>query len=139
MNRYLKEFLHRGMLFGGFGPIIAGIVFFTLGKAIDGFSISGDNILLAIVTTYLLAFVQAGSSIFNQIEDWPVAKSLLCHLGSIYAAYLLTYLVNRWIPFMWQVVVIFTAIFVVTYFAIWITVFLIVRSTGKRLNGMIDR
>ena len=30
MNKYLKEFFHRGLIFGGFGPIILGIVFAIL-------------------------------------------------------------------------------------------------------------
>ena len=31
MNKYLKEFLHRGLIFGGFGPLVAGIVFLIIG------------------------------------------------------------------------------------------------------------
>ena len=26
MNKYVKTYLHRGLLFGGLGPIVAGIV-----------------------------------------------------------------------------------------------------------------
>ena len=26
MNKYVREFLHRGLMFGGFGPIVFGII-----------------------------------------------------------------------------------------------------------------
>lgn len=138
MNRYLKEFLKRGMAFGGFGPIIAGIVYLILSFCIDGFTLGGVDVFVAIVSTYLLAFVQAGASVFNQIEGWSVAKSLLCHLGSIYLAYVGCYLINSWIPFEPMVVAIFTAVFVVTYFIIWVAVYLSIKAVSKRLNSRIE-
>lgn len=135
MNKYLKNFLHRGLIFGGFGPIVLGIIFFILSKTIDDFSLDGSEVLLGIISTYLLAFVQAGVSVFNQVEHWSVPKSLLCHFGSLYAVYVFFYVVNSWIPFEWGVIGIFTAIFVVTYFIIWFTVYFIVKSTKKKLNS----
>lgn len=138
MNRYLKEFLHRGLIFGGFGPIILGIIFFILSKTLDDFSVSGGQILLGIISTYVLAFVQAGVSVFNQIEHWSLPKSLFCHFGMLYAVYVICYILNSWIPFDWTVIGIFTAIFVVVYFVIWFTVYFIVKSTGKKLNATLE-
>ena len=112
MNKYVKEFLHRGLLFGGFGPVVVGIVFAILQYTVEGFSLGGTQALLAIISTYLLAFVQAGVTVFNQIEHWSTVKSLLCHFGSLYAAYSVCYVANSWIPFEPMVLVIFTAIFV---------------------------
>ena len=134
MNKYLKEFLHRGLMFGGFGPMIAGIVFAILGATLDDFHIDGWQILLAITSTYLLAFVQAGVSVFNRIEHWALSKTLACHFLTLYLSYSITYVVNTWIPFEPMVLVIFTAIFAVTYAVIWITVYLIVKATAKRFN-----
>lgn len=137
MNKYLKEFLHRGSIFGGFGPIILGIVYFILSKTLNDFSLNGTDVLLGIVSTYLLAFVQAGSSVFNQIEHWSTPKSLFCHFGSLYAVYVFFYVANSWIPFEWGVIGIFTLIFVVLYFIIWFTVYFIVKATGKKLNAVL--
>ena len=50
MNKYLKEFLHRGLMFGGFGPIILGIVYWILSVAVEGFSLSGGQVCLGIVS-----------------------------------------------------------------------------------------
>ncbi len=133
-NVHLKNFILRGLMFGGFGPIVGGIVFAILEYAVPNFSLSGTEVFLAIVSTYILAFVQAGVSVFNQIESWPLPKTLLCHFSALYITYTLCYLLNSWIPFRWEVIGIFTGIFVITYLVIWFTVYLIVRSTEKKLN-----
>lgn len=134
-NRYVLQFLHRGMLFGGFGPIIAGIVYLCLSCSIEGFALSGGEVLIAILSTYLLAFLQAGASVFNQIEHWPLAKSLFFHFSTVYVAYVGCYLLNSWIPFEPLVLLIFTLVFALTYAIIWLSVFLAIRATGKRLNA----
>ena len=135
MNKYVKEFLHRGLVFAGFGPIILGIIYFILSKTIDKFTLSGSQVSLAIVSIYLLAFVQAGATVFNQIEHWSTAKSLLCHLSTLYVAYSLCYVVNTWIPFEPKVLLIFTAVFMGIYFVIWGIVYLSVKATSKSFNA----
>lgn len=135
MDQYLKKFLHRGAVFGGLGPIVLGIVYAVLEQTVEGFALNGTQVLLGIVSTYFLAFVQAGVSVCNQIEHWPIAKSLLVHFSVLYIAYVGAYLMNSWIPFEPMVLVIFSAIFVVCYFVIWFSVYFAVKATGKRLNA----
>ncbi len=137
MKNYVKIYFHRGLLFAGFGPVITGIVFLFLNHTLEDFSLSGAEVCLAIISTYLLAFIHAGASVFNQIEEWPLAKSLFCHFVSIYLAYSLCYLINSWIPFEPMVLLIFTAIFVVTYFIIWISVYFSVKAASKRFNTLL--
>ena len=121
-------------MFGGFGPIVASIVFAILGATLENFHIDGWQILLSVVSTYLLAFVHAGASVFNQIEHWSIAKSLACHFATLYVAYTLTYTLNTWIPFEPMALLIFTGIFVAVYAVIWLIVFFSVKSAEKRLN-----
>lgn len=134
MNKYLKQFLHRGLIFGGFGPIILAIIYFILSKTVNDFSLTAGQLLLGTVSIYILAFVQAGATVFNQIEDWPITKSLLFHFGSLYAAYVLCYLVNSWIPFEPMVILFFTLIFIAIFFTVWLTVFLSVKAFSKKAN-----
>lgn len=134
MNKTLKEFLHRGMMYAGFGPIIAGIVYMSLDKAITNFTLTGAQVFVAIVSTYLLAFIQAGASVFNQIESWSIPKSSLCHFSLIYIAYVGCYLVNDWIPFDMSFLLIFTAIFALVYLAIWISVYISIKLVSRKLN-----
>lgn len=138
MNKYVKEFFHRGLVFGGFGPIIIGIIYLIVSKTVENFSLSAEEVLLGIVSIYILAFLQAGASVFNQIEEWSLPKSLLFHFTTLYVAYVLCYLVNSWIPFAWEVLLIFTTIFVVIYFAIWIIVYLSVKAASKKFNTKLN-
>ena len=138
MNKYFKEFLHRGMLFGGFGPIILGIIYAILQKTLSDFSLTGTEVLLGIVSIYLLAFIHAGASVFNGIEHWSLPKSLLCHFATLFAAYSLCYVLNSWIPFEPAVLLIFSIIFIIAYFAIWFTVYFIIKLTAKRINSKLN-
>lgn len=134
MNKYVKSFLQRGLIFGGFGPIITGIVLFIISFFAE-VTLSGAEVFTAIISTYLLAFVHAGASVFNQIEHWPIAKSLLCHLGSLYIVYSLCYIINNWIPFEMKAFLIFTAGFAAIYFTVWAIVFICVKSATKKMNA----
>ena len=133
-TRPVRDFFFRGLLFGGFGPIIAGIVYLILHLTLQDLTLTGLQVFTIIVSTYLLAFVHAGASVFNQIESWPLAKSILCHFGLLYVAYILCYVINSWIPFEPLVLGIFTAIFAVGYAVIWLAVYVSIRVTVKRLN-----
>lgn len=134
MNKYVKEFLRRGLLFGGFGPIILGVIYLVLSRTIDDFSVGGGEVFLGIISIYLLAFIQAGASVFNQIEEWGIGKSLLIHFSTLFLAYSGCYLLNTWIPFEPMVLLIFAIVFIVIYFAVWLTVYLIIRATRNKLN-----
>ena len=130
----IRDFFFRGLLFGAMGPLIAGIVYLILHFTLQDLTLTGLDVFTAIISTYLLAFVHAGASVFNQIESWPLAKSTLVHFGLLYVTYVLCYVINSWIPFEPLVLGIFTAIFVVGYFVIWLTVYISIRVTVKRLN-----
>lgn len=135
MNKYVKEFLHRGLVFSGFGPIIFGIIIFIVSKTTDNLVLNAGEVLVGIVSTYLLAFVHAGASVFNQIEHWGIGKSLLCHLSTLYVAYSLCYLINTWIPFEPKVLLIFTLIFMAVYFVVWGFVYFSIKATSKNFNA----
>ena len=135
MNRYVKQFLHRGLIFGGFGPVILGIIFYFIDLSGTDLMLDGGSILLAILSIYVLAFVQAGASVFNQIEHWSVGKSLFFHFSSLFLVSCLTYILNSWIPFEPAVLLIFCLVFVAVYFATWLTVYFSTKAYTKRLNN----
>lgn len=137
MNKYVKEFFLRGLMFGGFGPIILAIIYFIVSKIHPETVLNGTEILLGVISVYLLAFIHAGASVFNQIEEWGLNKSIACHFGTLYVAYSFCYLVNTWIPFDIKIFGIFTAVFIAIYFVVWIIVYLSVRNCSKKLNTRI--
>lgn len=138
MNKYLKTFILRGLIFGGFGPITLGIVLSCIELGGVEVSLSGANILMSTVSTYVIAFVQAGSSIFNQIDHWSISKSLACHFSALFTVYSLAYVLNSWIPFEPLAILFFCLVFVLVYFAIWLTVYFSVKASTRRLNAKIS-
>ena len=121
-------------MFSGLGPVTAALVIFIISHFEENLHLGASQVLIMAVSTYILAFVQAGATVFNQIEHWSVPKSLACHFSSLYAVYVFTYLVNTWIPFNINVILVFTVIFVITFFVICTVVFLIVRHLSRKLN-----
>lgn len=136
-NKYVKEFFIRGIAFSSLGPIVLGIVYMILSFCKVDLNLQGWQILLGIVSTIVIAFVQAGSSVFEQIEEWSIFKSLFFHLLSIYLVYMVAYLVNRWIPFNWIVIVIFTGAVILTFLLIWLICFLANRNYKKKLDSLL--
>ncbi|MBQ3602713.1 MAG: DUF3021 domain-containing protein [Clostridia bacterium] len=136
MNKYLKNFLFRGLIFGGFGPIVVTVVIFII-SLFESVSLNATEMLIAVVSGYLLAFIQAGSTVFNQIEHWAVLKSVGVHFLTLYLTYSTCYLINSWIPFEPGVLLVFTLIFAVVYAVVYITVYTVVKKTAKQLNNQI--
>lgn len=137
MKKYVKMFFLRGMMFGGFGPIVAGIVYAIHERGDTGLHLNGDEVFLAIVSTYFLAFFHAGASIFPQIEHWPLLRILVFHFLTLYTAYAGCYLVNTWIPFEPKMLLIFSGAFILLYALVWLSVYLSLKVTSRRLNDSI--
>jgi hypothetical protein len=138
MNYYVKEFLKRGLMFSGLGPIVAGIVYLCIENSGTELNLSGSTMLLAIVTTYIIAFIHAGSSVFNIVESWSRVKGLLFQLISIYVVYTVGYLLNSWLPLKIEVIIIYTVIFVLAFLTVWLTIFFITKSVTKKLNDKLN-
>lgn len=136
MNKNLKEFLHRGFIFSGLGPIVLGIVYTVLHFSIK-LTLNGLEVFLGIVSTYLIAFIHAGSSVFHKIEHWSLAKSAGLQLALLYFSYLFFYLVNSWLEFNWIAIIIFTLAFVVGYLLILLIVFWSTKIATRKLNEKI--
>lgn len=138
-KQHVKAFLHRGLLFGGFGSVIVGIVYFAVGLATGNTATTTTNMFVATVSGYCLAFLAAGCSVFYQIESWGLAKASFLHGLSLYAVYLSCYLLNSWIAADLATVGIFSAIFILGYLVIWVTVLICVSATAKKLNRKIGK
>ena len=139
MKRYRKEFLLRGMMFGGFGPVILAVVYYIVNKTGVQTVFSGDEVIRGILSVYLLAFVHAGASVFNQIEEWGISKSIGAHFSVLYLAYSVCYLVNSWIPFDIKVFGFFTLIFITVYFVVWAIVYLCIKRSSKLINSKLNK
>ena len=54
--KHIKNFMIRGLMFGGFGPIIFGILAMCISFN-EQSQFTGNQIMFGIISTYLLAFV----------------------------------------------------------------------------------
>ena len=131
----VKDFLRQGLMFGGIGPVVTAIVYLILQLTIEDFSLTGTAVFTATVSTYLLAFLHAGSGVFYRIESWSLGKSVLCHFSLLYASYALCYILNDWLPFDPLSLGIFTAGFAAIYAVIWLCITVSIRLTVRRLNS----
>lgn len=134
MNKYIREFIHRGLIFSGLGPVVCGIVFWILELCSVNANITASEMLLSIVTTYVIAFIHAGSSIFPTIERWSKIKAMAIQGICLYSVYTIGYLINHWIPLDWKIIVIYTSIFIVGFLIIWGIAYFTTKVLGNNLN-----
>lgn len=134
MNKYVKSYFLRGLIFGGFGPIIFAIVNLILKWSGVKVELSAYQIFSAIVTTYVIAFVHAGSSVFPQIEKWSPFKSAFFQGISLYTVYTVGYLINNWMPLKPIVILIYSSAFFGVFAIVWVIIYLVSKKTVKKMN-----
>ena len=138
MKSFLKEFLKRGFISAWGGPFVLAIIYYFISLFNEGITFGGKEILQGMISVYLLAFVHAGASIFNQIEEWGICKSIGVHFSVLYVAYSLCYFMNSWIPFNLKGFLIFTGIFAAIYIVVWAVVYICVRGSSRKINDKLN-
>lgn len=134
MKNMIKEFFLRGLMCGGFGPLVYAIILFILYLCKVDTNIDGLVLFKGVITTYIMAFLIAGSSIIWKIERLGLAIAIPTHGGILYLCYFLTYIFNGWIATSLEVIGVFTLVFVIGYTLIWIIIYLTEKNLAKRLN-----
>lgn len=137
MKTFWKEFLFRGLICAGGGPLVLAIVYGILGATGAVEAIPAREVCMGIVTITMLAFIAAGMTAIYQMEQLPLPTMILLHGGALYIAYLLTYLINGWLLSRLNAIAIFTGIFIAGYGLIWLIIYLVERWRAKKLNKML--
>ena len=132
--KYYKQFIIRGLVAMGFGPMVLAIVYSvnSLCGVID--SIAVLEMTIGIFTITALAFLAGGITIVYQIEELALSKAITAHGIILYFAYAVVYLAHNWlhegfIPFL-----VFTIIFVFGYALIWLIIYLITKRGADKVN-----
>lgn len=134
MKKFTLEFLHRGLIACGIGPIILAIVYLILKQTAAVEMLSVNQVCIGIFSITILAFIAGGMNAIYQIERLPFMVAILIHGGVLYVSYLGTYLLNDWIDFGVIPIVVFSAIFVVGYIVIWAIIYSIIKNNTAKLN-----
>ena len=137
MKKHVSEFIRRGLIACGVGPVVLAIVYLILNKhaAVDMLTVG--EVVTGIFSLTALAFIAGGMNAIYQIETLPLMVAILIHGGVLYVSYLGTYLVNGWLELSALPLMVFTAIFIAGYFIIWAVIYLINKKRTKRLNAIL--
>ena len=137
MKKFWKEFLLRGLLAAGGGPVVLAIVYGILDATGTVTQFAPGEVCMGILTVTLLAFTVAGMTAIYQMEQLPLPIAILLHGGALYIAYILIYLLNGWLQRSLIPILVFTGIFIVGYALIWLIVYWVERTKAEKLNKML--
>lgn len=139
MKKFMLDFLRRGAIACGFGPIILAIVYLILQKSTAIHSLTVNEVCVGIFSLTALAFIAGGMNAVYQIEQLPLMIAILIHGGVLYISYLGTYLINDWLDLGALPIIVFSAIFVAGYIVIWIIIYSITRKNIAKLNETLKK
>ena len=137
MKKVALEFLRRGVMSCGVGPIILAVLYLILHHNGVVENVSVKELCVGIFSLSALAFVAGGINALYQLERLPLMAAILIHGSVLYVSYLMTYLVNGWLEWGRVPVFVFTGIFVVGYLVIWAVIYFVIKRKTKNLNKML--
>ena len=139
MKKFVLEFLRRGVITSGIGPIVLAIVYLILKQSAAIDTLTVNQVCVGTFSLSALAFIAGGMNAIYQVERLPLMTAILIHGGVLYIGYLGTYLLNNWLDFSVIPIIVFTAIFVVGYIVIWAIIYSIIRKNIVKLNEMLKK
>ena len=137
MKKYASEFIRRGLVACGFGPLVLAVLYLILQREANLEMLSVNQVCLGIVSLSALAFVAGGMNVLYQIERIPLMLAILIHGSVLYLGYLGTYLINGWLEWDMTPVLVFSGIFAGCYLLIWGFIYFIAKKRTDRLNAFL--
>ena len=134
MKKLALEFFLRGLIAGGFGPIVLAVVYLILNRTVGVETLSVGQLCVGILSLYALAFIVGGLNVLYRIERLPLTFAILIHGGVLYACYLITYLLNGWIENGGMPIIVFSLIFIIGFVSIWAVIFSVTKVNTKKVN-----
>ena len=137
MKKFFSEFLRRGLIACGFGPIVLAIVYMILHQTANVQTLTVNQVCIGIFSITVLSFIAGGMNAVYQIEQLPLMVAILIHGIVLYVSYLTTYIINNWLEWSLTPILAFTGIFIVAYLVIWAIIYSVIRRNIKQLNKML--
>ena len=137
MKKIISEFLKKGLMACGFGPIVLAILYLILKNQNVIDTLSVDEVCLGIFSLSALAFIAGGMNVIYKIEKLPLMLAIFIHGLVLYISYLVTYIINNWIEWSKIPLLVFTLIFVLGYIIIWIVIYIIIKNKTEKLNQVL--
>ena len=139
MKKTVLEFIRRGLIACGFGPLVLAVFYLILYHQglIDTLTV--PEVCLGIVSLSALAFIAGGMNVLYQVERLPLMVAILIHGVVLYLSYLATYLLNGWLGQGITPILVFSGIFAVGYMAVWAVIYFITRRNTQKLNELLKK
>ena len=139
MKKYILEFVRRGLIGCGFGPIVLAMLYLILQHLGEIETLSVNQVCLGILSLSTLAFIAGGMNVVYHIERIPLMVAILIHGGVLYISYLVTYLLNDWLERGVTPILFFSAIFILCYLLIWVIIYSIIRRNTEKVNVLLKQ
>jgi hypothetical protein len=139
MKSFTSQFVFRGLVAMGFGPIVLAIVYLILKQSAVIDTLSVNQVCIGIASLSALAFVAGGMNAIYQIESLPLMTAILIHGSVLYIGYLATYLINDWLDFGIMPIIVFTAIFAIAYIVIWAIIYSAIKRNTTKINEILKK
>ena len=139
MKKFIVDFLRRGVVVCGFGPLVLAVVYLILKACGVVDTLTVEQVSIGIFSLTALAFIAGGINAIYRIERLPLMAAILLHGVVLYLGYLATYLLNDWLDVGSLPIIIFTAIFVVGYIVIWVIIYSIIKRNTAKLNETLKK
>ncbi len=134
MKKHILEFIRRGLMACGFGPLVLALIYFVLHRRGLLEVLTVNEVCLGIFSLAALAFIAGGMNIIYQMERLPLMAAIGIHGAVLYASYLGTYLLNGWLKSGTGPILVFSAIFLLGYLAIWAVIYSVTKKDTARVN-----
>ena len=137
MRKFILDFLRRGLIACGFGPMVLAILYLILQKYGVIEVLTVNEVCIGIFSISALAFMAGGMNAVYQIEKLPLTIAILLHGGVLYISYLGTYLVNGWLEWGKASILTFSGIFLIVYLVIWVIIYVTTKKRTERINEIL--
>ena len=137
MKKHIMEFIRRGMIACGFGPMVLAGLYLILQHTGTVETLTVQEVCTGIFSLSALAFIAGGLNFLYQMERLPLMVAILIHGGVLYLSYLGTYLLNGWLEWGVTPILVFSGIFVVGYVVIWAVIYAFIKRSTNRMNKML--
>ena len=139
MKRFVLDFLRRGLMACGFGPMVLAVVYLILQRCGVVETLTVYQVFVGIFSLSSLAFVAGGMNAVYQIERLPLMVAILIHGAVLYLGYLGTYLLNGWLEWGALPILVFSGIFALGYLVIWAVIYCIIKRNTERINAVLKQ
>lgn len=134
MKRNILDFLRRGVIAAGIGPIVLAILYLILQGSVGLRTLSVNEVCIGILSMTALAFLAGAMNAIYRIERLPLMPAVLIHGTVLYLGYLATYLLNGWLEWGTVPILVFSGIFIVGYLVIWTVIYFITKRNTAQIN-----